>query len=129
MAHPLMVDPNDPELERIRTIALALPEADERVSHGRPNFFTTKTFCYFGGSQRIEGEWVQHSHALMIKPDPDDEPALRADPRFWVPAYLGPSGWLGVDLVDLDEGETEELIDASYRATAPKRLIRLLNEA
>lgn len=129
MAHPLMVDPNDPELERIRTIALALPEADERVSHGRPNFFMTKTFCYFGGSQRIEGEWVQHSHALMIKPDPDDEPALRADPRFWVPAYLGPSGWLGVDLVDLDEGETEELIDASYRATAPKRLIRLLNEA
>ena len=58
------------------------PEAAERISHGRPNFFTNRTFCYYGGSQRVDGEWVPHDQAIMIRPDPGDEPALRQDPRF-----------------------------------------------
>lgn len=129
MAHPLMFSPDDPLLARVRRIALALPEADEKVSHGRPAFFTLKVFCYFGGSVRVDGEWVAHDAAIMVRPDPDDEPALRQDPRFWVPAYLGPSGWLGVDLTaDTDWKEVAELIDASYRVTAPRRLVKQLDE-
>jgi len=128
MPHPLMFERGDPVLEEIRVIARALPEAAEKVSHGRPAFHTTKVFCYFGGSQRIDGEWVRHDHAIMIRPDPDDEPALRSDERFWVPAYLGPAGWLGIDLDRTDLAEAAELIDASYRVTAPARLIRALDE-
>ncbi len=129
MAHPVMFSPDDPLLARVRRIALALPEADEKVSHGRPAFFTLKVFCYFGGSVRVDGEWVAHDAAIMVRPDPDDEPALRQDPRFWVPAYLGPSGWLGVDLTaDTDWQEVAELIDASYRVTAPRRLVKQLDE-
>ncbi|WP_228479775.1 MmcQ/YjbR family DNA-binding protein [Microbacterium abyssi] len=124
-----MFSPDDPLLARVREIALALPEADEKVSHGRPAFFTQKVFCYFGGSQRINEEWVAHDAAIIVRPDPDDDPALRQDPRFWVPAYLGPSGWLGIDI---DEGtdwqEIAELIDASYRVTAPRRLVKELDE-
>jgi len=129
MAHPLMFSPDDPLLARVRRIALALPEADEKVSHGRPAFFTHKVFCYFGGSVRVDGEWVAHDAAIMMRPDPDDETALRQDPRFWVPAYLGPSGWLGVDLTaDTDWQEVAELVDASYRVTAPRRLVKQLDE-
>ncbi|MDL5351869.1 MmcQ/YjbR family DNA-binding protein [Microbacterium sp. zg-YB36] len=62
-----------------------------------------------------------------MRPDPDDEPALRQDRRFWVPSYLGPSGWLGIDLADLDDTELGELIDASFRVTAPARLVRELD--
>ena len=128
MAHPLMFDDDDPLLERVRAIASALPEGAEKVSHGRPAFFTQKVFCYFGGSQRIDDEWVAHDAAIMIRPDPADEPALRQDQRFWVPAYLGPSGWLGIDLDDeTDWQEITELIDASYRVTAPRRLVRELD--
>ncbi len=127
MAHPQMFDDGDPVLARIRAIALRYPEAAERISHGRPNFFTTRTFCYYGGSQRVDGEWDVRDQAILIRPDPGDEPALRADPRFWVPAYLGPSGWLGIDLDDdTDWAEVAELIDASYRVTAPARLVRTL---
>ncbi|MCK3769547.1 MmcQ/YjbR family DNA-binding protein [Microbacterium aerolatum] len=129
MTHPLMFSPDDPLLARVREMALALPEADEKVSHGRPAFFTQKVFCYFGGSQRIDEEWVAHDAAIMVRPDADDDPALRQDPRFWVPAYLGPSGWLGMDL---DEGtdwqEIAELVDASYRMTAPRRLVKQLDD-
>ncbi|MGY1552633.1 MmcQ/YjbR family DNA-binding protein [Microbacterium sp. A588] len=129
MAHPLMFTDGDPLLHRVRAIALAFPEAAEKVSHGRPAFFTKKVFCYFGGSQRVDDEWVAHDAAIMVRPDPLDEPALRQDARFWVPAYLGPSGWLGIDLDEAtDWREIAELIDASYRATASKRLIRALDE-
>lgn len=123
-----MFDEDDPLLAHVRRVALGFPEAVERISHGRPNFHTTRTFCYYGGSQRIDGEWVGHDRAVVIRPDPGDEPALRQDPRFWVPAYLGPSGWLGIDLdADVDWAEIAELIDASYRVTAPTRLVRELD--
>lgn len=128
MTHPLMFSPDDPLLGRVRDIALSFPEADEKVSHGRPAFFTQKVFCYFGGSQRIDEEWVAHDAAIMMRPDRDDDPALRQDPRFWVPAYLGASGWLGIDLDEqTDWQEIAELIDASYRMTAPRRLVRELD--
>ncbi|GAA5031789.1 MmcQ/YjbR family DNA-binding protein [Microbacterium fluvii] len=129
MSHPIMFDDDDPVLGRVRRVALALPEADEKVSHGRPTFFTTKVFCYYGGSQRIDDEWVRHDRAVLVVPDPGDAPALRQDPRFWVPAYLGPRGWLGLDLDErADWGEIAELIDASYRATAARRLVRRLDD-
>lgn len=128
MPHPLMFSPDDPLLARVRKIALALPAAEEKISHGRPAFFTQKVFCYFGGSVRVDGDWIAHDAAIMIRPDADDEPALRQDPRFWVPAYLGPSGWLGLDLDDgTDWHEIAELIDASFRMTAPRRLVKELD--
>lgn len=129
MPHPLMFDPADPLLARVRALCLAYPEAAERISHGRPNFFTTRTFCYFGGSERAGGAgWIAHDSAVLVKPDPADAPALRQDPRFFVPAYLGPHGWLGLDVgADTDGAELAELIDASYRVTAPARLVRLLD--
>lgn len=127
MPHPQMFEDDDPVLARVRAVAMGFPEASERISHGRPNFYTTKTFCYYGGSVREDGEWIPHDQAIMVRPDPDDEPALRADPRFWVPAYLGPSGWLGLDIDDdTDWNEIRELMDASYRVTAPARLVRQL---
>lgn len=129
MTHPLMFSSDDPLLARVRAIALTFPEADEKVSHGRPAFFTQKVFCYFGGSQRIDEEWVAHDAAIMVRPDADDDPALRQDPRFWVPAYLGPSGWLGIDLdEDTDWQEIAELVDASYRMTALRRLVKQLDD-
>lgn len=112
MSHPLMFTEDDPLLARVRTIA----------------FFTQRVFCYFGGSQRIAVEWIAHDAAIMVRPDPGDDPALRQDSRFWVPAYLGPAGWLGIDLNEsTDWQEVAELIDSSYRVTAPKRLVRKLD--
>ncbi|MCR2800311.1 MmcQ/YjbR family DNA-binding protein [Microbacterium sp. zg-Y818] len=128
MEHPLMFDPDDPLLERLRAVCLAYPAAQERISHGRPNFFTVRTFCYFGGGERRgAGDHVRHDAAILVRPDPDDAPALRQDPRFFVPAYLGASGWLGIDLADAGWDEVSELIDASFRVTAPARLVRQLD--
>ncbi|MCO8129424.1 MmcQ/YjbR family DNA-binding protein [Acidimicrobiia bacterium EGI L10123] len=130
MAHPRMFDDDDPHLARVRELATALPGAAEKVSHGRPAFFTKKVFAYYGGSLKVDGEWVQHPHSLVVQPDPEDRPALVEDPRAYIPAYLGPSGWVGIDLDDeTDWAEVAELLDASFRLTAPRRSIAELDAA
>ncbi len=125
-----MYDDDDPVLARVREIALALPGAAEKVSHGRPAFFTTKVFAYYGGSLKVDGDWVQHPQSVMVRLDPEDHATLLGDPRSFVPAYLGPSGWLGLDLAVGDDAgwaEVAEWLDASYRLTAPKRLLAELD--
>lgn len=123
-----MFDDDDPILARVRELAATFPGSAEKVSHGRPAFHTTKVFAYYGGSLKVDGEWLQHPHSLVIRPDPGDRLALLEDPRVYLPAYLAPAGWIGVDL---DEGtdwtEVAELLDASYRLTAPKRAIAELD--
>jgi predicted DNA-binding protein (MmcQ/YjbR family) len=128
MVFGLMFDDDDPHLVRIREIASAFPGSAEKVSHGRPAFYTTKVFAYYGGSMKVDGEWVQHSHSLIVQPDADDRQALLEEHRVFLPAYLAPSGWIGVDLdSDTDWFEITELIDASYRLTAPKRMVTELD--
>lgn len=127
-----MFDDDDPFLARVRQIAATFPGTDEKVSHGRPAFFTKKVFTYYGGSLKEGGEWVQHPQSIVVLPDPDDRPALLEDPRVFVPAYLGPSGWIGLDLdrpgASVDWDEVTELLDASFRLTAPRRLIEQLTK-
>ncbi|MEO3937236.1 MmcQ/YjbR family DNA-binding protein [Dermatophilaceae bacterium Soc4.6] len=134
MSHPQMFDDDDPLLARVRGLALALPSAAEKVSHGRPAFFTTKVFAYFGGSQKVAGDWVQHPACVLVLPDGDDRRSLleEGDGRVFSPAYLGPSGWLGVQLPPARAAkrhwaEVSELLDASYRATAGRRLVAQLD--
>ena len=128
MAHPRMFDDEDPLLRRVRRIALGLPGADEKVSHGRPAFFTKKVFLYYGGSLKVDGEYVQHGQSVILRPDAEEARALVEDPRCYVPAYLGPSGWVGLDLDEAtDWTEVRELIEASYRETAGVRLVAELD--
>jgi predicted DNA-binding protein (MmcQ/YjbR family) len=123
-----MFDDDDPTLARVREVAGGFPGVAEKVSHGRPAFYTTKVFCYYGGSVRLDGEWIQHPQSIMVLPHGDDRLALLEDPRCFVPAYLGPSGWIGVDLDRRTAwGEVAELLEDSYRLTAPKRLVAELD--
>lgn len=122
---------DDPGLAGVRGIALSYPEAVEKVSHGRPGFFAGKMFAMYGGSTRESGEMTAVPHCLMVKVDDSDRAALRADDRFFHPAYLGASGWLGLDFTraEVDWAEVRELVDASYRMVAPSRLVRALDGA
>ncbi|ATG51313.1 phosphoribosylglycinamide formyltransferase [Brachybacterium vulturis] len=129
MAHPQMFDDDDPLLERVRAIALALPGAQEKISHGRPAFFTTRVHCYYGGSVRTDGHWHAHDRAVVLHLPTAETAALLEEARCFVPAYLGPSGWIGVDLDErTDAQELAELIEESYRTVAPTRLVAQLDD-
>ena len=123
-----MFDDADPLLRRVRALALALPDAAEKVSHGRPAFFTTKVFAYYGGSVKVDGTYRPHDHAILVLVDREERESLLADPRTFVPAYLGASGWIGLDVEPAaDWDEVAELIDASYRRTAGPRRVAALD--
>ena len=131
MTHPVMFDDDDPLLRRLREICLALPGAEERISHGRPPFRAGKIFAVYGGSETLRpGDHRQVPSALIFSPDPVDLPALDEDDRFFVPAYYGPYGGRAIDLADpaRDWVEGAELVDASYRPVASTRLLAELDQ-
>lgn len=124
-----MFDDADPVLARVREVALALPDAAEKVSHGIPAFFTTKVFAYYGGSVRVDDGHERHEQSLLVLTDAVERPALLEDDRFFHPMYLGPSGWVGLDLDgDTDWDEVRELVETSYRLTAGVRRVRRLDQ-
>jgi hypothetical protein len=127
MPHPIMFRDDDFGLAEVRKIALGFAEAFEKISWGRPVFCAPKIFVMYGGSAKtdVKGEYIQYPHAILVKVDESDRKALEHDERFFYPAYMGPSGWLGIDLTaaKVDWDEVTELIDASFRIVAPKKLI------
>ena len=128
MPHPRTFDDDDPVLARVRKVALALPDASEKESHGRPAFYTTKVFAYYGGSVKSADGHERRDQAVVLVPDPAERPALLEDPRFFHPMYLGVSGWVGLALAHgTDWEEVAELVETSYRLTAGARRVRLLD--
>ena len=125
--HPQVVDPQHPVMVRLRRICLRYPESVEVNVWGRPTFRAgTKIFAVAGSSMDVP-------LSMVFKPDPEDDPALRQDPRVYVPPYFGPSGWLAIHL-DGDDGGVDwdliaELVDASYRQVALKRQLAALDAA
>ena len=116
------------ELERIRALCLALPETNERPSHGAPTFFIRdkKTFVMFLDDHHGDGRlaiWCAAPpgvQALMVDEDPV---------RFFVPPYVGHRGWLGVRLdIDVDWDEVAGIVEDAFRTIAPKTLVARLDD-
>ena len=114
-------------LERLRSIVSALPETSERISHGSPTFWGgKKTFASFHVDHHGDGRV-----AIWCKlPSGGQEAMVGSDPaRYFVPPYVGPSGWAGIDMEgDVDWAAVAGLLEEGYRTVAPKRAIKKLDE-
>ncbi len=117
----------DALLARVRQLALALPEAEEKLSHGSLGFFVRggKFFAYFSYDHHHDGVT-----GLLVKASGVEEQAqlIENDPGlYYRPAYLGPSGWIGIrlDTGDNDWQHIEDWLTRSWRASAPKRMAML----
>jgi predicted DNA-binding protein (MmcQ/YjbR family) len=110
-------------LDQLRAICLALPEATEQGGVGDPTFrVRDKIFAMQHGMKGRPSMWCKAPPGVqdaLVATDPD---------RFFVPPYVGHHGWVGVFLdVTLDWDEVADLVEESYRMTAPKRLSALLD--
>jgi hypothetical protein len=107
--------------ERLVQICAALPEVDISGDQHLAFRVRKKTFAYYLNDHHGDGRI-----ALCCKAYPGDQEHLIAwDPaRFYVPAYLGPKGWvaLRLDLDSIDWGQVSERIMVAYRLVAPKQL-------
>lgn len=118
-------------LGQVREIAMALPEASEKVSHGSPGFFVEggKFFAYFSYDHHHDGVT-----GLLVKASGVEEQAMLIDrdpDLYYRPAYLGPSGWIGIrlDRGGNDWGHIADWLRKSWRLSAPKRLTKLMDIA
>src|SRR3954447_5342484 len=116
----------DRRLTRLSKICLALPEATRVDQNSHAAFLVRKkTFVYFLNNHHRDG-----IVAVTCKVAPGDNTALiAAQPsRFYMPAYIGPRGWvaLRLDVGKVDWDEVTELVGESYRRTAPKRLAAMV---
>ena len=105
----------------VRRLAMALPEAEERV--------TWDTDITFRVRDRIFAIGGDGATRVSIKASPERQSELvDLDPETFAPsAYVGRFGWVTVDLDRVDRPLLEDLIRDAWRRTAPKKLAATLD--
>jgi predicted DNA-binding protein (MmcQ/YjbR family) len=107
--------------QAVREVCLSFPESEEFVSHGSPNFRVRgKTFASYVVNHHGDGRVALWLNA----PRGAQEMHVGAEPKhFFVPPYVGPRGWLGMNL---DKGLSWKrialLVRSSYENVAPRAL-------
>lgn len=110
-------------LTRLRRICLALPGVTEVEAWGSATFRVKTMFAMHVRGDDHHGQ----RESVWVKSDPTNQGLMvRARPdRYFVPPYVGPSGWVGVyiDTARTDWGELAELLLDAWRLSAPRKLI------
>jgi hypothetical protein len=116
------VSHEDGRLTRLTKICLGFPWAERKVQGLHASFTAKKkTFAYFVNDHHgdgIVGVWCK------VLPG-DNDALIKADPkRFYMPAYVGPRGWVGLrlDVGRINWDEVKELARGSYLLVCGKKL-------
>jgi predicted DNA-binding protein (MmcQ/YjbR family) len=117
----------DRRLVRLTKICLALPEPSRERSGSHATFrVRKKVFAYY-----LDNHHGDAIVSVCFKAVPGENAEMAAlDPtRFYLPAYIGPRGWVGLrlDLGEVDWEEVADFVVDSYRLVAPQRLAALIN--
>lgn len=111
---------------KLAQISLALPETLREDQGDHASFLIRKkVFAYYLNNHHGDGIV---SVCCKVLPG-DNQRLIAANPsKFYLPAYIGPRGWVGLrlDLPTVDWTEVQELVRGSYAQTAPKKLLSLL---
>jgi hypothetical protein len=125
LLHPAQSPGEDRRLARLTAIALALPEATRKDTGEHAAFLIrSKTFAYFLSDHHGDGIVAVCCKTALG----ENLEMIAADPaRFYLPAYIGPKGWVGLrlDAGEIDWDEVAGLVVDSYRLIAPKKLALL----
>ena len=103
-------------------ICMALPEAENKPfgGHEAPAY-RVRDKIFVKVNEDLSGFTCKAPpgvQQVLVASEPD---------RFYVPAYVGRQGWIGVNFVDVDRDELAAIIEDSYRMTAPKKLLAQLD--
>jgi hypothetical protein len=108
----------------LRKLCLALPEAQEVEAWGAPTFRgPKKMFAMFASAKTHHG---RGRPAVWFKATPADQARMIevAPECYFVPPYVGKSGWVGAWLDNVaDWDELAEFLRDAYRSIAPRRLL------
>jgi len=98
-------------LAQVRRTCLALPDATEKIAWGSPTFRVKgRLFVMFVDNHHGDGRLAIWCHAAPGA----QEVFVGSDPeRYFIPPYVGPSGWIGVRL---DRGLSAREVGARIKA-------------
>jgi len=117
-----MINSTETHIDRVRRLALALPGASEKLSHGEPTFFVAKrVFVMFANNHHSDGHtaiWIP------VPPGAQQEMIAEAPDQYFKPPYVGVKGWVGVELPKAGDEVLAQLIRQAWQLTAPKALLR-----
>jgi len=113
--------------EAVRELLLAFPAVEEFESHGSPNFRSRegarkgKVFAVFALNHHGDG----HVALWLNTPAVEQSRLIESAPKhIYKPAYVGPSGWIGVEL---NRGyswkRVIELAQMAYANSSPPKLV------
>ena len=110
-------------IDRLREICLRFPEAVEAGGVGSPSFKVRgKIFAMQHGHER------RPSFCFKAAPGVQELLVGALSDRFFRPPYVGQHGWVGAWAdTGVDWEELADLVEESYRMTAPKRLVAQLD--
>ena len=114
--------PGEAHIQRVRRLALALPDTAEKLSHGEPTFFVrNKSFVMFANNHHNDG----HT-AIWIPVPPGAQAAMIADAPevYFKPPYVGVKGWVGVELSRIADEDLAQLIRGAWQIVAPLAPVR-----
>jgi phosphoribosylglycinamide formyltransferase-1 len=115
--------------KRVTAICGALPgaEREDRADHVIYRV-RGKVFAYFLDDHHGDG-----IVSVCVKSELGEhvDRARREPERFYLPAYIGSRGWFGLrlDRGRVDWREVAEVVERSFRRTAPKALVEQLDAA
>lgn len=112
---------SEKQLERVRQVCLALPEASERLSHGEPAFFLhKKVFAMFANNHHDDGHIAVWLPALSGF----QRALIEAQPEvYFNPPYVGGRGWIGIELARISDEDLRFHVQTAWELVAPKRLL------
>ena len=111
----------------VREVCLWFPESTEVISHGSPNFRVRgKTFATYVVNHHGDGRIA----LWLNSPAGAQELYTGEEPRhFFVPPYVGPRGWLGVQLnKGISWKRIAKLVREAYEKVAPPALSATLGK-
>ncbi len=114
----------DPRLAKVSALCMQLPSAERRLKGDHADFRVRgKVFAYFLDNHHGDGIVAVCCKTALGE---HVDRALRDPTRYFLPAYIGPRGWLGLrlDLPAIDWADVAAAIESSYRLVAPRKLLQ-----
>jgi len=107
------------QIKRVQRLCLSIPGTVEKLSHGEPTFFTPKrVFAMFANNHHDDGHV-----AVWLPMGPGVQEALIEDAPeiYFRPPYVGHAGWIGVELVKVDDDLLGSLIREAFNLVVAKQ--------
>jgi hypothetical protein len=118
-AGPVKKKPFARHLRRVRKICLSLPDTMEKISHGEPTFFVKKrVFAMFSNNHHRDGHvavWIPAKEGVQ-------EALIEEAPEvYYRPPYVGSSGWVGIELDQVNDEVLEAHLQQAWNLIAKKK--------